>query len=113
MSISRGLAQMTVSDLDVAVVWYTRLFGRGPDARPMDGLVEWHLIPEFGVQVWAEAKRAGKSTMVLAESDLDALVAALDRAGIAHGAPRDVTASRILPLTDPDGNQVVFTGAFN
>jgi hypothetical protein len=40
MTISRLLAQMTVSDLDRAVSWYARFFGREPDARPMDGLVE-------------------------------------------------------------------------
>jgi hypothetical protein len=112
MTIERVLAQMTVTDLGVAVAWYTKLFGRDPDARPMDGLVEWHLAETFGVQVWAEPDRAGHSTMVLHESDLDPRVADLDRAGIEHDAPQDVTASRILPLVDPDGNRVVFTGAF-
>lgn len=82
MAIERLLAQMTVARLDPAVAWYTRLFSRGPDARPMDGLVEWHLTDAFGVQVWAEPERAGCSSMVLDESDLDALVARLDRAGI-------------------------------
>ncbi len=111
MSIYRGLAQMTVSDLDAVIGWYTGLFGREPDARPMNSLVEWHLTPQFGVQVWAEAERAGRSTVVRDESDLDGLIAALDRAGIRHEGTQDATASRILPLTDPDGNRVVVTGA--
>jgi hypothetical protein len=72
MAITRILAQMTVADLTVATQWYSRLFGREPDARPMEGLIEWHLADAFGVQVWAESDRAGRSTMVLDESDLDA-----------------------------------------
>jgi hypothetical protein len=48
------LAQCTVSDLDRAEQWYTRLFNSPPDARPMPGLLEWHLGDTFGVQVWAK-----------------------------------------------------------
>ncbi len=112
MTITRVLAQSTVSDLLVAEDWYTRLFRRGPDARPMAGLLEWHLADTFGIQVWAEPDRAGHSSMVLDESDLEALVVRLDEFGIAHDGPRDATSSRILPLVDPDGNRIVFTSAF-
>lgn len=111
MTIKRMLAQSTIGDLAVAEDWYTRLFGRQPDARPMEGLLEWHLSGTFGVQVWAEAERAGHSAMVLDESDLDALAERLDAAGISHDGPQDVTSSRILSLVDPDGNRIVFTGA--
>ncbi len=71
-----------------------------------------HLADTFGIQVWAESDRAGHSSTVLNESDLDALVVHLDEAGIVHHGPQDVTSSRILSLVDPDGNRIVFTGAF-
>jgi catechol 2,3-dioxygenase-like lactoylglutathione lyase family enzyme len=112
MAIQQVLAQMTVTDLDTSVGFYTRLFGRGPDTRPMDGLVEWYLGDGFGVQVWAEAERAGRSTMVLGESDLEGRAGRLDRDGIPHDGAQDATSLRILPLTDPDGNRIVFTAAF-
>jgi catechol 2,3-dioxygenase-like lactoylglutathione lyase family enzyme len=112
MTVTRVLAQSTVTDLEVAEDWYKRLFGRGPDARPMPGLLEWHLGDTFGVQVWAEADRAGHSSMVLDESDLDSLAAHLNKAGIAHDGPQDATSSRVLSLVDPDGNRIVFTGTF-
>jgi catechol 2,3-dioxygenase-like lactoylglutathione lyase family enzyme len=112
MTITRVLAQATVTDLDASQQWYARLFGRSPDARPMARLLEWHLSDTFGIQVWAEPDRAGKSCVVLEESDLDAFVAHLDQAGIGHPGPQDASTSRILPLEDPDGNRVVFTGAF-
>jgi catechol 2,3-dioxygenase-like lactoylglutathione lyase family enzyme len=112
MRINRILAQMTVSDLDVAEQWYTGLFGREPDARPMDGLLEWHLADTFGVQVYLDAERAGRSSMVCDVGDLDDLVAELDAAQIEHPEPMDVTASRVLQLSDADGNLIVFSGPF-
>lgn len=113
MSVARMLAQMTVSDLDTAEPWYAKLFGRAPDARPMPGLLEWHLADTFGVQVWAEPDRAGRCTMVLDETDLDERVTRLDESDIAHGGPQNATSSRILMVLDPDGNRIVFTGAFS
>ncbi len=110
MTITRLLAQMTVADAGTAEAFYTALFGRGPDARPMSGLLEWHLADSFGVQVWAEPGRAGRSCMVLDESDLSALASALDRAGIEHEQPQNASTVRIVQLQDPDGNRIVFSG---
>ncbi|MFJ5921660.1 VOC family protein [Kitasatospora sp. NPDC092948] len=110
MTIHRLLAQLTVTDLNPAIDWYTALFERGPDARPMPGLAEWHLSDSYGIQVWAEPDRAGHSTVVLAESDLDDRLARLIRAGVDHGGVQEASRFRILPITDPDGNRIVFTG---
>jgi len=112
MAFTRVLAQATVSELERSITWYATLFGRQPDARPMPGLVEWHLGKSHGVQVWAEPDRAGNSSMVLDESEFAELIARLDEAGLDHDRPEDVTASRILALVDPDGNRVVVSGAF-
>jgi catechol 2,3-dioxygenase-like lactoylglutathione lyase family enzyme len=111
MTFDRLLAQMAVDDLDRAVDWYALFFGRGPDARPMDGLVEWHLSDTFGIQLWLDPQRAGHAAMVLDESDLDGRAAALDAAGLAYEGPQEVTASRIVQLADPDGNRIVISGA--
>lgn len=110
MAIQRVLAHATVRDLAAAERWYAALFERQPDARPMDGLLEWHLGDALGVQVWAEPERAGHSTMVLDESDLDSLAARLTEAGFNHPGPQQATSTRILPLADHDGNRVVFIG---
>lgn len=101
------LAQATVSDLDRAEQWYARLFGREPDNRPMPGLLEWRIEGGNGLQLWADTERAGASTVVLTDSSLDDTAAALTAAGVAHDGPVSSVASRILPLTDPDGNRVV------
>ncbi len=109
--IQRVLANCTVTNLDRAEEWYTRLFDREPDARPMPGLLEWHLGDTFGLQVWSESGRAGHSSVVLDETDLDAAAARLAAAGLEHAGPQAGGGARILQLTDPDGNRVVFTGA--
>lgn len=111
MTVTRVLAQATVTDLDRAERWYAALFGRGPDSRPMDGLLEWHLVDAGGVQVWREPARSGASTVVLGVTDLDAVAATLAAAGVAHDGPVPGGGSRVLPLADPDGNRVVLTGA--
>ncbi len=108
--ITRVLAQSTVSDPATAQDWYARLFGTAPDANPMPGLLEWHLGDTFGVQVWSEPDRAGRSSIVLDESDLDGAAARLTAAGIAHEGVGEATSSRVLQLLDPDGNRVVLTG---
>ncbi len=43
--------------------------------------------------------------------ELDQRIGQLDSVGIAHDDAMNATASRILPVRDPDGNQIVFTGA--
>jgi predicted enzyme related to lactoylglutathione lyase len=104
------LAQATVSDLGAARHWYSALLDRGPDAEPMDGLLEWHLARGSGVQVWSESDRAGRSTVVLGVDDLDAVAARLTTAGLDHPGISAATSSRVLVLADPDGNRVVLTG---
>lgn len=108
--IRRMLAGCAVADTGPAEEWYTRLFDRSPDARPMSGLIEWHLDDTFGVQVWLEPDRAGHSSVVFDETDLDGAAARLTAVGIERRGPQPGGGARILPLTDPDGNRVVLIG---
>lgn len=104
------MASITVKDQGQAQDWYTKVFGRDPDATPMPGLLEWHFGSEFGIQVWAEPERAGYSTAVIGESDLDALADRLAAAGIDRGGAQPGGGQRILQMADPDGNRIVFSG---
>jgi hypothetical protein len=49
--------------------------------------------------------------MVVEESELDTLADRLSAAGIDHPGPQPGGGARVLIVTDPDGNQVVVTGA--
>lgn len=108
--ITRVLAQSTVAELDTAQRWYDTVFDRSPDANPMPGLLEYHLGDSFGVQVWSEPGRAGQSSMVLTETDLDGLAERLRAAGVTDEDAADISSGRALQLSDPDGNRVVFVG---
>ncbi len=110
MTVHGVLAQATVRDLSIAEHWYTQLFGRPPDSRPMDGLIEWHLDDDVGVQVWSEPDRAGHSTVVLHVDELDDFAERVQDLGLTDEAPQVATTSRVLPMEDPDGNRVVVTG---
>jgi hypothetical protein len=88
--IRRVLAHCTVTNLDRAEGWYTGLLGREPDARPMDGLIEWHFGSSCGLQVWSEPDRAGRSSVVLEETDLDGAAGHATQTGIAHAGLRAV-----------------------
>lgn len=109
MDTTRLLGNHCVSDLEAAERWYTTLVGRGPDARPMAGLLEWHLSDTTGLQVWLEPERAGGGGSVIQVMDLDAAAATLAQAGLTTDGPEQATSSRILRLSDPDGNRVVLT----
>jgi catechol 2,3-dioxygenase-like lactoylglutathione lyase family enzyme len=104
------MATLSISDESAAAEWYVRLFERQPDARPMPGLTEWRFAETFGIQLWEDPARAGGSTVVVDVSDLNATAERLSKAGIDHGEPSPGGGQRILPVSDPDGNQVVFFG---
>ena len=109
-ALNSVLAQSTVSDLGAAEQWYTALWGRGPDARPMPGLLEWHVDPAAGLQVWSEPDRAGRSSVVIGTDVLEGVAARLAASGIDHGGPQQGGGRRILQLADPAGNRVVIAG---
>jgi predicted enzyme related to lactoylglutathione lyase len=111
MTITGVSAQATVRDLSSAEDWYRKLFDREPDARPMDGLLEWHFTGGQAVQVYAEPDRAGRSTVVLGVDDLDAFARRVRAVALTDAEPQDATSSRVLPIEDPDGNRIVVTGA--
>lgn len=109
--IHRLLGHCTVTDLDRAEEWYTRLFGAPPDSRPMSGLVEWHLSETFGLQIWSDPARAGCSSVLLGETGLDAAADRLHEVGIHHAGPERGGEARILQVRDPDGNHIVLFGS--
>lgn len=104
----RLLAQATVTDVAASEAWYTRLLEREPDARPMPGLIEYHLDDRFGLQVWEEPDRAGRASILFEIDDVDALVARVDEAGFAHDGIQDGGGGRLLSIADPDGTRLVF-----
>jgi predicted enzyme related to lactoylglutathione lyase len=108
MSVNRVLAGVAVADVDAAMPWYERLFGRPADAAPMGGLAEWHFPSGGVVQLVASAERAGRSLLTLDVDGLEGELAAIRERGIDAGPLDDTTSEKVLIGTavDPDGNAI-------
>jgi glyoxylase I family protein len=113
MSVNRVLAGVAVGDIDAAVTWYERLFGRPADALPMEGLAEWH-VPSGGVvQLVADRERAGRSLLTLDFDDLEHELGVMRERGIDVGALDATTSDKVLiaATTDPAGNAITLVEA--
>ena len=108
MSVNQVLAGIAVADVAAAVPWYERLFGRPPDALPMQGLAERHIPAGGVVQLVASADLAGRSLLTLDVNDLRQELAAMRGRGLDAGALDDTTSDKVLiaATTDPEGNEI-------
>ena len=59
MGITSTTTVLSVADHELAVAWYSDLFGREPDRRPMEPSAEWQLTNTSAVMVYADADAAG------------------------------------------------------
>lgn len=107
MPIIKIYAQLNCSDLATSTPWFEKLFGRGPDARPMDGLAEWHHRDNAGLQLFERREDAGHGTLTLVVEGLRNEHQRLDAAGLAPGPIEPATSTSLVTLIDPDGNTVV------
>ncbi|TSD50379.1 VOC family protein [Rhodococcus sp. KBS0724] len=113
MSIDHVLAVVPVRDLAEAVQWYTSLFGREPDNRPMVNLAEWRVTETGWVQVTVDASRAGQALLNFAVDDLTTHREAVGMRGLTMGAVVDANKGvQLSSIGDPDGNTLTFIGGF-
>ena len=107
MSLHKIYAQLNCSDLDASIRWFTAVFNRGPDARPMEGLAEWHHADTAGFQLFQNPSDAGHGTLTLFLRALETERQRLDTAGLSPGDIEQASYVRLIRLRDPDGNLVV------
>jgi predicted enzyme related to lactoylglutathione lyase len=107
MNVEVLFAAVTVADLDGAVAWYARLFGRPADIVPNDNEVMWRLADAAWLYVVRDEKRAGHALVTLCVADLDRAVADIAARGIT-GGPVEIIgdAGRKATFTDAEGNAV-------
>ncbi|MFJ4843609.1 VOC family protein [Streptomyces sp. NPDC088746] len=107
MTCTHVLAVAPVMAIEPAVEWYERLFGRPADARPMDGLADWHVSPSAWLQVFVSPEHAGRTLVNLVVEDLDRALSDLAGRGITAGEPQPGSRGvRFAAVHDPDGNRV-------
>ena len=109
MGVTNTTTVLNVSDHDLGVAWYSDLFGREPDRRPMEGSAEWQLTSTSAVMVYADADAAGGGKLIVGVDDLDQAAAELYEREIVL-EPYNVASGqfRLAELADPSGNTVTF-----
>lgn len=108
MKIDYVYAAVFVSDMDASEAFYSKVFGRVPDDRPIPTLIQWRSVGgNARIQLFHDPGKSGNSQMTLVVSDLEGTQDALGQAGI--GASETVTGNfgKISSIKDPDGNVVV------
>jgi catechol 2,3-dioxygenase-like lactoylglutathione lyase family enzyme len=102
------LAGIAVTDLERAEVWYDNLFGRAPDTRPMNELVEWKFPDGGWLQVFVDQNRAGHTSITLVETQFQRRLEELNALDIKILSVTQGDKVKICIVNDPDGNQIVF-----
>ena len=109
MAFSRVVAAVAVADMDRALVWYERLFGRPFDACPSPGAAEWKVLSGGDLLVALDPERAGQSVDTIGVDDVAGLAAELRARGLkARAAPAGKGPPRLVRIADPDGNIITF-----
>lgn len=106
MKIQGLYAAIAATDMQASEAFYTELFGRGPDDRPMDGLIQWRGVAGANIQVFLNAKNAGASMATIVVPDMDEARADLAKAGLALSPAQRGDYGRIAHILDPAGNQI-------
>jgi predicted enzyme related to lactoylglutathione lyase len=100
---------IAVADIERAIVWYSKLFGRDVDARPMKAAAEWRLTSGGGVQLVLDAKRAGQSILTVSLANLDATIEETQARGITlQRLDNRGGQFQLAQVADPDGNVLTF-----
>jgi catechol 2,3-dioxygenase-like lactoylglutathione lyase family enzyme len=107
-AITHLIAGVPVSELGVAIDWYTRFFGRPPDMRAGEEIL-WDIDEHATLFIEPDAARAGTGRITFVVSGLDALLERLD----AHGIDQEPIETysdgvRHVKVPDPDGNAIAF-----
>jgi hypothetical protein len=109
MGITTITTVLNVADHELGVAWYSDLFGREPDRRPMDGSAEWQLTETSTVMVYADADRAGGGNLIVGVTDLDAHAAELyEREIVLEPHPVPSGQFRLAELANSSDNTVTF-----
>ena len=106
MTIRKSYASLLVADMAAGEAWYTKLFGRGPDVRPMPTLLHWELSDGGGLMLSSSEEIARHGMFFLYVEDLEAERRRLAGLGIALGEDIAGDYSTLAQVCDPDGNAI-------
>ncbi|RWD30838.1 MAG: VOC family protein [Mesorhizobium sp.] len=106
MEIQGIYAALAVASMDTAEKFYTQLFDREPDDRPMDGLIQWRNIAGANIQIFRDKENAGSGRLTIVVPDMAEARIALEQIGMTFKGESHGDYGRIAQIVDPDGNRI-------
>ncbi|MGR4865948.1 VOC family protein [Caulobacter sp. LARHSG274] len=106
MQIQGIYATLATASMDRAEKFYTQLFDREPDDRPMEGLIQWRDVAGANIQIFYDREKAGSGRLTIVVPKMDEARRALDGVGAELTGETEGRYGRIAQLADPDGNRI-------
>jgi predicted enzyme related to lactoylglutathione lyase len=107
LAIDVLFAGIPVAELEPALDWYERFFGRPPDMAPNESERVWQVTDDGWIYVVEDRDRVGKGLVTLMGTDLDERIGQLNQRGIETGEIEQLNeTTRVLLVTDPEGNRI-------
>ena len=106
MNIQGIYAALATANMAASERFYTMLFGRAPDDRPVGGLIQWRDIAGANVQIFLNERNAGSSMCTIVVPDMDEARTSLQAVHLSLGEETAGDFGRIAHIIDPDGNRI-------
>ena len=106
MRIQGIYAALATANMDRAERFYTHIFGREPDDRPMEGLIQWRDVAGANVQIFRGAEHAGSGRLTIVVPKMDEARASLEEIDVTLTGESEGDYGKIAQIADPDGNRV-------
>ncbi|MDF0664030.1 MULTISPECIES: lactoylglutathione lyase [unclassified Rhizobium] len=106
MEIQGIYAALAASSMDRAETFYTQIFAREPDDRPMDGLIQWRNVAGANIQIFHDKENAGSGRLTIVVPKMDEARKSLEDIGVELTDDLEGDYGRIAQFTDPDGNRI-------
>ncbi|MGX5843612.1 VOC family protein [Mesorhizobium sp. ArgA1] len=106
MQIQAIYAALAAANMDQAEQFYTLLFERGPDDRPMEGLIQWRDIAGANIQIFHDQEHAGSGRLTIVVPKMHQARKSLEEIGARLAGETEGDYGKIAQVTDPDGNRI-------
>lgn len=106
MQIQGIYAALATASMEKSEQFYTRLFDREPDDRPMETLIQWRNVAGANIQIFHDAKNAGSGRLTIVVPDMDDARRTLEEIGVTLTNELKGDYGRIAQIADPDGNRI-------
>ncbi|PBB66047.1 lactoylglutathione lyase [Mesorhizobium sp. WSM4312] len=106
MQIQAIYAALATTSMNGAEKFYSQLFERRPDDRPMDGLIQWRNVAGANIQIFHDKENAGSGRLTIVVPEMERTRKSLEEIGVTLTGESKGDYGRIAQIADPDGNQI-------